>query len=60
MFVSLMTGRANNTFLSYVVLQDGRLGMITREDECLATAIVKPITNLAKVDKGWVLDPNPE
>ena len=37
--------REDGTFLSYDVLQDGRLGMITREDECLAKAILKPIRN---------------
>ena len=46
--------------LSYDVLQDGRLGMITQEDESLATTILKPIRILAKVEKGWVLDPNPD
>ena len=35
--------------LSYDVLQDGRLGMIPREDECLVEAILKPIRILAKV-----------
>ena len=41
--------RDDDTFLSYDVLQDGRLGMIPREDECLVEAILKPIRILAKV-----------
>ena len=43
--------RDDDTFLSNNVLQDGRLGMIPREDECLAKATLKPIKILAKVDK---------
>ena len=45
----------DDTFLSHVILQDGRLGMIPREDEYLAEAKLKPIRILAKVDKVWVL-----
>ena len=51
--------RDNDTFLHYDVLQDGLLGMIPLEDECLAEATLKLIRILAKVDKIWILEHNP-
>ena len=33
--------------------------MIPLEDECLLDATLKPIRILAKVDKIWILDPDP-
>ena len=48
--------RDDYTFLGYDVLQDGRSGMIPREDEYLVEATLKPIIILAKVDKVWVPD----
>ena len=35
----------DDTFLSYDVLQDGRIGMIPLEDECLVESTLKPIRN---------------
>ena len=51
--------RDKDSFLSYDVLQDGRLVLIPLEDECLVDATLKPIRILAKVDKIWILDPDP-
>ena len=33
--------------------------MIPLEDECLVEAKLKPVTILAKVDKIWIIDPDP-
>ena len=33
--------------------------MIPQEDECLVQATLKPIRIIAKVDKIWILDPDP-
>ena len=51
--------RDKDYFLSYDVLQDGRIVLIPLEDECLVDATLKPIRILAKVDKIWILDPDP-
>ena len=48
--------RDKDTFLSYDVLQDGRLGTIPLEDECLVEATLKTIRILAKVDKIQIID----
>ena len=41
--------RDNGAFSSYDVLQDGRVGMIPLEDECLVEATLKLIRFLATV-----------
>ena len=42
--------RDNGAFLSYDVLQDGQLGRIPLDNECLVEATLKLVRTLAKLD----------